>query len=168
MKLELGAIGKYGIRALIYMARAKHRTTRDEISEATGIPRRQLARVMAQLSSAGLVKSYEGKGGGAVLNRPPEDITLRDAVEATEGPFELRHCIMEQRPCGEGVPCVMHDAWIEGQKTILEYLESQSLAGFIVETVRKVERASDTDAPISLRPTVTTEDEGSREESEEN
>lgn len=146
-------MGRYGIRALIYMSRAQHRTTRDEISEATEIPRRQLARVMAQLSSARLVKSYEGKGGGAVLNRSPEDITLRDAVEATEGPFEVRHCVMEQRPCGEGIPCVMHEAWIEGQEAILEYLESQSLAGFITETVERVERESD--APPSMRPTET-------------
>lgn len=147
MKLELGSTGRYGLRALIYLARTKDRATAGEISEATRMPRRQLARVMAQLSSAGLIKSYEGRGGGAVLARPTDEITLRDAVEATEGPFEIRHCIMYQRPCGEGVPCAMHDAWIKGQEAILEYLESQTLAEFITETVERVERQSDAPLP---------------------
>lgn len=151
MRLELGSMGRYGVRAVIYLARTEVRATAREISDATGIPRRQLAQVMARLSGAGLVESYEGRGGGAVLARPVEEITIRDVVEATEGPFEVRHCIMEQRPCGEGVPCVMHDAWLEGQEAILKHLDTQSVAEFITETVEKVEEASD--APQNLRPT---------------
>lgn len=150
MRLELGSTGRYGLRAVIYLARADSRATAVEISKATGVPRRQLARVMAQLSGAGLVKSYEGRGGGATLARPPEDITLRNVVEATEGPFEVRHCIMQQRLCGMGVPCAMHDAWIEGQEAILQHLESQSIAEFISGTVERVEETSG--APPSPSP----------------
>src|SRR5687768_1027921 len=121
MKLELSSEGRYALRALVYLARDAERgelVTAGRISAETAVPRRLLARVMAKLSRAGLVQSSEGKGGGARLARPPEEITLRDAVEAVEGPFEISHCIMQQRPCGEGRPCALHDAWVEGQNVV--------------------------------------------------
>lgn len=135
MRLELGSEGRYGLRALVYLAQADELATRDGISEEAEIPRRLLARVLAKLARAGLVQSLEGRGGGSRLARPAEEITLRDAVEATEGPFEVTRCIMEQRACGEGRPCAMHEAWEEGQGAILEYLEDQTLDEFISATV---------------------------------
>lgn len=37
---------------------------------------------------------------------------------------------MQQRPCGEGRLCVLHDAWAEGQNVILEHLGTRTLADF--------------------------------------
>ena len=133
MKLELSSEGRYALRALVYLARDVERcdlVTADRISAEAAVPRRLLARVMAKLSHAGLVETSEGRGGGSRLARSPQEITLRDAVEAVEGPFEITHCIMRQRPCGEGRPCDLHDAWVEGQNAILEHLGSRSLADF--------------------------------------
>jgi Rrf2 family protein len=133
MKLELSSEGRYALRALVYLARDADRdelVTADRISADAAVPRRLLARVMAKLARAGLVESSEGRGGGSRLARPPEEVTLRDAVEAVEGPFEITHCIMQQRPCGEGRPCALHNAWTEGQKTILDHLATRTLADF--------------------------------------
>ena len=138
MRLELSSEGRYALRALIYLAQTGERVTADRISAESGIPRRLLARVLARLSRAGLVESQEGRGGGSRLGRPPEKITLREAVEAAEGPFEITHCILEQRFCGEGRPCVMHEAWEEGQETILQYLETQTLSDFVSTTVSEI------------------------------
>jgi Rrf2 family protein len=133
MKLELSSEGRYALRALMYLARDADRgelVTADRISAEAAVPPRLLARVMAKLARAGLVESSEGRGGGSRLARPPEDVTLRDAVEATEGPFEITHCIMQQRPCGEGRPCTLHEAWTEGQNAILDHLDARTLAEF--------------------------------------
>ena len=133
MKLELSSEGRYALRALVYLARdadSGELVTADRISAEAAVPRRLLARVMAKLARAGLVESSEGRGGGSRLARPPEELTLRDAVEAVEGPFEITHCIMHQRPCGEGRPCALHDAWSKGQNAILEHLGTQTLADF--------------------------------------
>jgi Rrf2 family protein len=133
MKLELSSEGRYALRALLYLAREADRgelVTADRISAEAVVPRHLLARVMAKLVRAGLVESSEGRGGGSRLARPPEDVSLREAVEAVEGPFEITHCIMQQRTCGEGRPCALHDAWTEGQNAILEHLGARSLADF--------------------------------------
>jgi|SRR5215212_20304 len=74
----------------------------DRISTEANVPRRLLARILASLSRAGLVESEQGRGGGSRLARQAREITLRDAVEAAEGPFGITRCIMQNRACGTG------------------------------------------------------------------
>jgi len=131
VRLELSSEGRYALRALVYLARLGERTTADRISSEAYIPRRLLARVLAKLSRAGLVESGQGRGGGSRLARPAGKITLRDAVEAAEGPFGVTRCIMQNRVCGEGAPCALHEAWEKGQNAILQYLDSQTLEEFV-------------------------------------
>ena len=56
------------------------------------------------LSSAGLIESSRGTGGGFRLARPPAAITLADIVEAIEGPIAMTPCVEHGR----------HDCAIEG------------------------------------------------------
>jgi Rrf2 family protein len=135
VQLELSSEGRYALRALVYLAQADGKVTADRISIEAHIPRRLLARILARLSHAGLVKSEQGRGGGSRLARPAGKITLREAVEAVEGPFGVIRCIMEDRACGEGAPCALHEAWEEGQQAILEYLGTQTIEEFIARTV---------------------------------
>ena len=135
MRLELSSEGRYALRALVYLAWAGERATADRVSTEAHIPRRLLARILAKLSHAGLVDSEQGRSGGSRLARPAAKITLREAVEAIEGPFGVTRCIMEDRACGEGAPCALHEAWEEGQQAILEYLGTQTIEEFISRTV---------------------------------
>ena len=135
MQLELSSEGRYALRALIYLAVVGEQATADRVSAEAHIPRRLLARILAKLSHAGLVKSEQGRGGGSRLARPAGKITLREAVDAIEGPFGVFRCIMQDRACGEGAPCALHEAWEEGQQVILEYLGTQTIDEFISRTV---------------------------------
>jgi Rrf2 family protein len=134
LQLELSSEGRYALRALVYLAWAGERVTASRISAEAGVPRRLLARILADLSRAGLVESEQGRGGGSRLARPADGITLREAVEAVEGPFGVTRCIMEDRACGEGAPCALHEAWEEGQRAILEYLDDQTLQDFVAQS----------------------------------
>ena len=133
MRLELSSEGRYALRALLYLAWTGERVTAQRISAEAHVPRRLLARILARLSHARLVESEQGRGGGSQLARPATEITLREAVEAVEGPFGVTRCIVEDRACGEGAPCALHDAWEEGQRTILEYLDTQTLDEFLTQ-----------------------------------
>ena len=133
MQLELSSEGRYALRALLYLAWIGELVTAEKISSEAHIPRRLLARILAKLSHAGLVESEQGRGGGSRLAQPATNITLREAVEAVEGPFAVTRCIVENRACGEGAPCALHDAWEEGQRAILEYLDTQTLEEFFVQ-----------------------------------
>ena len=126
------------MRALVYLAWLGERASADRISAEVNIPRRLLARILADLARAGLVESGQGRGGGSRLARPADEITLRDAVETVEGPFGVTRCIMHNRACGSGPPCALHEAWEEGQQTILRYLEGKTLDEFVQATASKV------------------------------
>jgi Rrf2 family iron-sulfur cluster assembly transcriptional regulator len=61
------------------------------IGERHRIPYRFLEQIFQRLRKAELVVGRRGPGGGYVLTRSPEKISLRDVIEAVEGPIGLAH-----------------------------------------------------------------------------
>ena len=57
------------------------------IGERQKIPYRFLEQIFQKMRKAGLVRGKRGPGGGYVLARAPEEINLRELIEAIEGPF---------------------------------------------------------------------------------
>jgi Rrf2 family protein len=57
------------------------------ISERQRIPERFLEQIFQRLRKAELVRGKRGPGGGYVLARPASEITLRDILEAVDGPL---------------------------------------------------------------------------------
>ncbi len=58
------------------------------ISERQGIPARYLEQIFGRLRRSEIVASKRGPGGGYTLARTAATITLREVVEAVEGPLE--------------------------------------------------------------------------------
>ena len=85
---------QYGIEGLSVLARADRRrsTMLREISRATAISEAFLGKIFQKLVRSGLVRSRRGFRGGFFLARPASQITLREVIEALEGPisFPLR------------------------------------------------------------------------------
>lgn len=65
----------------------------DDISQATGVARPYLMRVLAQLVNKGIVSSKKGTGGGYALAENAEDINLRDVLRAIDGPVAPLSCV---------------------------------------------------------------------------
>lgn len=59
-----------------------------------GLPRSFLVKIARDLISAKLVIAKEGRGGGYSLTRDPKDVTLREVVEAIEGPVATVTCLV--------------------------------------------------------------------------
>ena len=60
-----------------------------EIADANSIPERYLVQILLQLKGAGLVHSTRGASGGYRLARAPETISLREVLDAIDGPAEV-------------------------------------------------------------------------------
>jgi len=52
-----------------------------------------MARIVAQLARERLINTFPGRDGGLTLPRPASQITLKDVVEAFEGPILLSECL---------------------------------------------------------------------------
>jgi len=80
---------EYGIEGLTYLAQAgsDRSTLLREVSRATSIPETFLSKIFQRLVRSGLVRSRRGFRGGFLLARPASEITLREVVEALQGPI---------------------------------------------------------------------------------
>ena len=90
--MKLSRKSEYALRAVRHCSRqvkGKLSTIR-AISEDEGVPREFLARIVRELSEAGILISTRGIKGGFRLARAPKDTTYLDVIEATQGrPFRL-------------------------------------------------------------------------------
>lgn len=119
----------YAIRAVRYLSRAgNQRAATSTVAKEMKIPPSFLAKIISQLSIAGIVQTSRGAHGGVMLARPPEEITLLDVVEAIDGPIQLNECVADPGKCEFAEDCAMHPVWVEAQKLLTERLRSTTFA----------------------------------------
>jgi len=70
------------------------------ISERQGIPTRYLEQIFGRLRRGGIVASKRGPGGGYTLARGADRITLREVIEAVEGPLNESLLMPEEAGAG--------------------------------------------------------------------
>lgn len=81
--------GDYASRALLSLAlhQGNGPTSVRDIAERTGLPQPYLEQILLACKGAGLVRSKRGVGGGYLLAREVDDITLSEIVSAVDGPI---------------------------------------------------------------------------------
>ena len=88
---------KYGLRALIYLARHQGEgpiQIRD-ISEKLKIPRKFLEAILLDLRNEGFVRSRQGKVGGYSMERAPDNITIGKIIRFIDGPLAAVPCVSQ-------------------------------------------------------------------------
>jgi len=127
--MELTRKGEYAIRGIIYLARQTpgKMALISEIAEATEVPQTFLAKIFQNFAKLGLVNSYRGTGGGFMLGRPASRITLREVVEAVEGPIIPNRCLMGNGTCDFDKQCNVHPVWRRVQSQVVQILESVTI-----------------------------------------
>jgi Rrf2 family iron-sulfur cluster assembly transcriptional regulator len=124
--MELTRKGEYAIRGIIYLAQQPPGKISliSEIAEAADVPQTFLAKIFQGFAKIGIVNSYRGTGGGFTLGRSPESITLREVVEAVEGPIVPNRCLMGVGYCDRGENCNVHPVWRKVQSQVVQILDS--------------------------------------------
>jgi Rrf2 family protein len=98
------------------------------VSERTGISHGYLEQVALALRSARLVRGVAGRHGGYTLARRPEEISIRQIIEATIGPVCVVDCIDEPEACPRADYCECRVVYALINHRIAEVLEEFSLA----------------------------------------
>ena len=120
----------YGIRAMLDVAVASPNgvaLTR-EIATRQGIPSAFLAKIVARLTRGGLLLAQRGAKGGVSLARPANQISLRQIVEAVDGPMALNRCLRERVNCPHSDGCRVRRVWSLAQNNLLTFLDGVTLA----------------------------------------
>jgi Rrf2 family protein len=127
--MELTRKGEYAIRGIVYLASRPSNQVclLSEIASAVDVPQTFLAKIFQQFSKIGLVKSYRGTGGGFVLGRGADKITLLEVVEAVEGPIVPNRCVTGGGECDRATSCNVHPVWLNVQTQVRDILAKVSL-----------------------------------------
>ena len=122
--------GEYAINGLLYFAkRGEGRVVFvREVSGALDIPESFLAKIFQAFVRRGILVSRRGAYGGYALARPADAITLREAIEAAQGPLALNACLKgEKGQCGRHSRCGLHRVLGNAQRKMEDYLEGVTI-----------------------------------------
>lgn len=130
MALRLSTKARYGLRALISLARhyGEGPVMARVIAKEENISENYLEQIMELLRRSGIVRSIRGAQGGFVLVKPPQEIRLKEVIEILEGPITLIDCLSSPNICKKSAECMARPFWEKLKENITEFLESQTLA----------------------------------------
>ncbi len=104
---------KYGIRAVLFIANQSQKGRRvgiPEISEKTNNPKHFTAKIMQQLSKAGLVNSMKGPTGGFEMTADQRRNTVvKDIIQVIDGDGLYSECALGLESCSDDNPCPLHE-----------------------------------------------------------
>ena len=106
------------------------RATAKSIAKTQKIPLSFLAKIIKRLALAGLINIYRGAQGGSSLARQPSDISVRDVVEAIEGPIVMHECDADLEDCEFSEDCPLHPFWCEAQALLVDQLQNTTFDQF--------------------------------------
>ncbi|MCA9068183.1 MAG: Rrf2 family transcriptional regulator [Planctomycetaceae bacterium] len=122
--------GKYGIRAMLVLARlpADEYAGTPQIAELASIPPSYLRKLFQTLAKSGLVKSQRGIAGGFRLARDANLITVYDILAALEPIDRWSECFLDNTECSEDQACSIHSHWKAVQEAYLKMLRQSTLS----------------------------------------
>ena len=141
--MKLSTKGKYGLYAMIFLA--QRRGEGPQSLKAFGelnLPEAYLEQLLGSLRRAGLVSSVRGTQGGYLLSREPESVTVKEILEAMEGPLLFSDCVADPggQPCAQSGTCPARGVWEYLTGEINALLNRITLADIVSQNPRYTEK----------------------------
>ena len=142
--MKLSTRGKYGLYAMYYLAvhAGEGPQTLQSIS-TVGVPKQYLEQILGSLRRSGLVSTVRGAQGGYQIARSAEETTLRDIIDAVEGPIELSECAAAEHTCQKSGTCPVRWVWQRMTDSINAELEKIRLSDMLKPTCESEENNHD-------------------------
>jgi Rrf2 family protein len=126
---------KYGIKALVYLARQedRHPIQISTISKSENISQKFLESILLTLRKNGILGSKKGKGGGYYLLKDPNNILMTTVLRLLEGPIAMVPCVSlnfyeKCDDCPDEHTCAVHKIMLQVRDSTLEILKNTTLA----------------------------------------
>lgn len=149
--MKLSTRARYGLRMMVELARAlrKEKLVRlRQIARITGLSENYMAQLAMSLRNDGLLIGVSGKKGGYRLAREPRQISVKDIVQAVQGPIGLTDCTIHPELCLNAPFCEARMVWVLANYRLLEVFESLTLADMIDKDFMKNTRKKHPDKKL--------------------
>ena len=137
--LKINRQTDYAVRVLLALAKAGEgkRLSSSAIQQEMLIPSALMARIVARLAREGLISTFPGRDGGLMLSHPASHITLRDVVEAFEGPILLSECLQVkgEDDCPFQSNCPVRSKWGRVQVAMLREMAAITFEQLVQEAL---------------------------------
>lgn len=123
----------YAVR-IIRALKDKELLTIQDICELELVPKQFAYKILKKLEKAGLVLIRRGAGGGCLLGKPLEEITLYDIIAAVDEEFSVIHCLRSGAVCdyrSHAGACSIHGELSRVQAVLEEELSRHSMADLL-------------------------------------
>lgn len=133
MRLTRGS--DYGLRGMLYMARQPlgQVCLVSQVATAEELPESYLAKIFQDLARSRLLVSHRGAKGGFSLIDDPQEINLRQIIEAVEGPIAIAPCLDVREGCERADLCEIYGTLDLAQTQMISVLESTTLADLVAK-----------------------------------
>ena len=115
----------YAVRIVEFLAAANQKVDARTISEETHVPLRFALKILRKLVADDIMISYKGAHGGYTLSRPASSITLRQVIEAVEGPYRFSRCVDNGYACNcsSVTACPFHSVFDDITQMVIQKLD---------------------------------------------
>lgn len=93
----------YAVRIVGCLCEAGKRLDANSISERTVVSLRFALKILRKLVAAGIVVSFKGTQGGYELAKKPNEISMKEVVEAIDGKYAISKCLTDNYECSRGM-----------------------------------------------------------------
>ena len=123
----------YGVFGVMYLAKQPKGKIASlaEVAGAENIPEKFLAKIFQSLTRSGLIRSHRGARGGFSLGRPTNQITVKELLEAIQGPLCYAKCLSEMEECEKTESCKLRTILQEAQNVTMKTLTQNTLADLV-------------------------------------
>jgi len=123
--MQLTRAADYALRVMMHLTTlpAHERALLPALAEASEAPESFLSKVLQQLAKAQMISSRRGKSGGFALLPQGRQASMRQVVEAIDGPIRLNVCLTTGQACTRKAWCPAHPVWAEAQEAMLAVLD---------------------------------------------
>lgn len=126
--------GRYALRFMMDLAEQPEGSpvTLDAVSARQNISKKYLEIIVKILVKGKLVKGTSGKGGGYRLLRSPEEYSVGEILELTEGTLAPVACLQpDAKPCDRESICKTIPMWREYHEMVNNFFYSKKLTDLL-------------------------------------
>jgi len=132
--MRLTTKGRFAVTAILDLAMSQKGgpVSLAGISERQGISLSYLEQLFGKLRRNAVVTSVRGPGGGYLLAKRLDDVSVADIIRAVDEPMDTTQCHGKEN-CHDDQKCITHDLWAGLNERIFEYLSSVTLAQLVAQ-----------------------------------
>lgn len=121
--MRLTTKGRYAVTAMIDLAinQGNGPVTLRSISDNQGISLSYLEQLFSKMRKSNLIIGTRGPGGGYVMAKEVDQISIADIIVAVDEPLDITECAGLQN-CHEGKRCLSHGLWSALSDQLYDFL----------------------------------------------